>query len=81
MKQAALLILALSIIAAPFVHGGNQKKDPEAIGERTVDKGVNFYSLQKELALGKQLADALEKDVHTMDACRIHQSHRAKPGA
>ena len=66
MIQTAPLILVLSLAAAPVVCGGNQKKDPDAIGERSVDKGVNFYSLQKELALGKAMADALEKDVRIM---------------
>ena len=33
----------------------NSKEDVEAIGNRGVGKGVNFYSLEKEIALGKQL--------------------------
>ncbi len=33
-----------------------QKKDPDQIGNRDVSKGVNFYSIPKEIALGKQLA-------------------------
>jgi hypothetical protein len=28
-------------------------KDPEEIGNRDVGKGVNFYSLEKEIELGK----------------------------
>ncbi len=34
----------------------DKKKDPDQIGNRDVSKGVNFYSIPKEIALGKQLA-------------------------
>ena len=32
-----------------------------AIGNRNVGKGLNFYSLENEIALGKQLAQEVEK--------------------
>src|SRR6266481_1397030 len=38
------------------VHPKNSRDDVEAIGNRKVGKGPNFYSLEKEIALGKQLA-------------------------
>ena len=66
-KKTAPLILALALAAPALSRGGNQKKDPDAIGERTVDKGVNFYSLQKELALGKAMADDLARNVRIVD--------------
>ena len=54
-----LVVLAVSI---PSVFGGTDpKKDPDQIGTRDVGKGVNFYSLQKEMAIGKQLANEVEK--------------------
>ncbi len=37
------------------------KDDVEAIGERDVGKGMNFYSLEEEIALGKQLAQQVEQ--------------------
>jgi predicted Zn-dependent protease len=37
------------------------KEDVEAIGNRDVGKGVNFYSIEKEIALGKQFADEVER--------------------
>jgi predicted Zn-dependent protease len=43
------------------------KKDPEAIGDRDVGKGVNFYSLEKEIALGKQVAQEIERTVKIID--------------
>ena len=37
------------------------KKDPDQIGTRDVSKGINFYSIEKEMALGKQLAQEVER--------------------
>jgi predicted Zn-dependent protease len=71
MKQTAPLILALSLAVVPIMHGRDQKRDPDAIGDRNVDKGVNFYSVQKELALGKAMAEDLEKDVHIMPGASL----------
>jgi hypothetical protein len=45
----------------------NEKDDPEAIGARDVGKGVNFYSLEKEIALGKQLAQEVERQAKIID--------------
>ncbi len=45
----------------------NEKDDTEAIGSRDVGKGVNFYSLEKEIALGKQLAQEVERQAKIID--------------
>src|SRR5690349_23209865 len=45
----------------------NKKKDPDEIGNRDVAKGPNFYSLQKEIALGKQLAQEVERQAKVID--------------
>jgi predicted Zn-dependent protease len=45
----------------------DKKKDPEEIGNRDVGKGVNFYSLEKEIALGKQLAQEVEREAKLID--------------
>ena len=37
------------------------EKDVNAVGNRNVGKGVNFYSLEREIALGKQAAQEVEK--------------------
>lgn len=37
------------------------KEDVEQIGDRDVDGSVNFYSLEKEIGLGKQMADEVER--------------------
>ncbi|MCC6362478.1 MAG: M48 family metalloprotease [Bryobacterales bacterium] len=40
----------------------DKKKDPDEIGNRDVGKGVNFYSIEKEIALGKQMAQEVEHE-------------------
>src|SRR6201981_1886195 len=49
------------------VHPRNSKEDVEAIGNRKVGKGPNFYSLEKEIALGKQLAQEVERSSKLID--------------
>ena len=53
------ILLALAIALPGFAD--SKKKDPDEIGNRDVGKGVNFYSLDKEIALGKGLAQDVEK--------------------
>ena len=47
--------------------GRQEEDDPEDIGNRDVGKGVNFYSLEKEIALGKQLAQEVERQAKIID--------------
>ncbi len=53
--------LAVALVAPASVFAENPEKDPDQIGNRNVGKGVNFYSLEKEIALGKQLASEVER--------------------
>jgi predicted Zn-dependent protease len=55
--------------AAAKKKAKNSKNDTDAIGSRTVDKGAlpNFYSLEKEIALGKQLAQEVEREAKIID--------------
>jgi predicted Zn-dependent protease len=57
---SASLLFALCV-APPAFAADNKKKDPDAIGDRTVTCKVNWYSLEKEIALGKQLAQEVER--------------------
>src|SRR6202012_1282456 len=41
--------------------------DPDAIGDRKVGQGVNFYSIEKEIGLGKQLAQEVERQAKGVD--------------
>jgi len=45
----------------------NTKEDVDAIGNRSVGKGINFYSLEKEIALGKGLAQEVERSSKLID--------------
>ena len=45
----------------------DKKKDPDEIGNRDVGRGPNFYSLEKEIALGKQLAQEVERQAKIID--------------
>ena len=50
----------------PDVKAGS-KADVEAIGNRGVGNGVNFYSLEREIALGKGLAQEVERSAKLVD--------------
>jgi predicted Zn-dependent protease len=45
----------------PDVKAGSEA-DVNAIGHRSVGKGLDFYSLEKEIALGKQLAQQVDQE-------------------
>jgi beta-barrel assembly-enhancing protease len=55
------LLVVLALTSPNAFCGSDPKKDPEQIGTRDVGKGVNFYSLDKEMAIGKQLANDVER--------------------
>ncbi len=55
-RLVSSLILGGALLFAPLSHAKDKKKDPDEIGDRDVGRGVNFYSLEKEIALGKQMA-------------------------
>jgi len=73
-----VLLLVLMIAAPPAICADNKddpkkrdprnaKEDVEAIGDRDVGKGLNFYSLEKEIALGKALAQDIERHAKIVD--------------
>src|SRR5258707_10680686 len=45
----------------------NSKEDVEAIGNRNVGKGVNLFSLEREISLGKGLAQEVERSSKLID--------------
>ncbi|MBI3894841.1 MAG: M48 family metalloprotease [Acidobacteria bacterium] len=72
MKSLRAIELLLLLFVFGFSSGtvvGQDKKnsskdsrsDVEAIGDRDVGDGMNFYSLEKEIALGKSLAQQVEQ--------------------
>ncbi len=74
MKTRALPFLLLSVLLALALPAAAKddkkkggKKDPDAIGEREVGGGINFYSIEKEIALGKQMAQEVERHAKIVD--------------
>ena len=64
------MVAALSMVFSPvsgFAKSKDKKKDPEEIGNREVGKGVNLYSLEKEIAMGKQYAQEIERQAKIVD--------------
>ena len=74
LRSSVSLVLAI-LLAVPFnafpadnkkaddqkEDNKGKKSDPDAIGDRNVSGKVNWYSLEKEIALGKQLAQQVER--------------------
>jgi len=58
---SAISLIGFSLLAA------DKKKDPDEIGNRDIGKGVNFYSIEKEIALGKGLAQEVERQAKIID--------------
>ncbi len=64
----ALGLVLFAIPSAGFARDKkDKKKDPDEIGNRDVGKGMNFYSLEKEIALGKQMAQEVERQAKIVD--------------
>jgi predicted Zn-dependent protease len=61
------VVLGAGALTPLYAQSQDKKKDPEQIGNRDVGKGVNFYSLEKEIALGKQLAQEVERSAKLVD--------------
>jgi len=61
------IVAVLNTLSLSAFAGDNKKKDPDAIGDRAVGEGINFYSLEKEIALGKQLAQEVERQAKVID--------------
>jgi predicted Zn-dependent protease len=60
---AGAVMLAASLAIA---FGDDQKDDPGQIGSRNV-AGFNCYSIEKEIAMGKQLAGEVQRQAKLMD--------------
>src|SRR5688500_13991961 len=70
------LISALSLSPSTLMLAGDKKKnsDVEEIGNRDINKGNwNMMSIEKEIALGKQLAQDIERQVKLIDDPEINE--------
>ena len=66
-RSLLVILLVVSLPVATFAQDKNKKDDVEAIGDRDVDGNLNFYSIDKEIALGKQLAAEVERTAKVVD--------------
>jgi predicted Zn-dependent protease len=68
-KALALFLTVLLSCPVGLAAGADkdEKKDVSKIGERDVGKGINLYSLESEIALGKQLAQQIEQSAKLVD--------------
>lgn len=72
---SALIALMVVIPAAAWTGGQGQKtrplkekENPLLIGKRNINKRqLNFYSIQREISLGRQLAAMIDQQVHLVD--------------
>jgi predicted Zn-dependent protease len=60
MRRVGFLMMNV-LLLLPLRAADKKEKDPDEIGNRDVGKGVNFYSVEKEIALGKQMAQQVER--------------------
>ncbi len=61
-------LVAISTLLSFSTYAGDKKeKDPDEIGNRDVGKGLNWYSIEKEIALGKGLAQDVERQAKIID--------------
>ncbi len=60
-ESIVILILMLTISAAPVWAQSKNERDINDIGNRNVGKGLNRYSIEKEIALGKSMAQEVER--------------------
>lgn len=71
-RRGFLCLLAI-LLVAPYAiaKDKNPEHDPGQIGIRDVAKGVNFYSVEKELGLGRQMAQEVERQAKLVDDAAI----------
>jgi beta-barrel assembly-enhancing protease len=67
LRAAVAMTLGVGMLLPLDTQSKDPAKDPDQIGNRDVGKGVNFYSLEKEIALGKQLAQEVERQAKLVD--------------
>jgi predicted Zn-dependent protease len=73
MRLVLLLPLIFSLTVTPALGYGGQeplkeKENPQLIGKRDINKGqLNFYSLEKEVAIGRRMAAEMDRYSKLLD--------------
>src|SRR3954447_7374926 len=65
--QLALTGMFTLAFAPVSTFAKDKKKDVDEIGSRDVSKGVNLYSIEKEIAMGKSYAQEIERQARIID--------------
>jgi len=72
--RGTIAVVALLFVPVSFAGPQHHRKvksggeaDINAIGNRTVGHGLNFYSLEREIALGRQLAEEVDRSTKFVD--------------
>ncbi len=69
----ALLLALLLAVPSAIAKDKDPEHDPSQIGNRDVGKGVNFYSVEREIALGKQMAGEVEHQAKMVDDAAVSE--------
>ncbi len=60
------ILLTLALVTFGL-SAADDRKGPDEIGNTDPGKGVNFYSIEKEIALGKQMAQEVERQARLIE--------------
>lgn len=66
-KLQRVLVVGLIAGVANLAIAKDKKKDPDEIGNRDVGKGVNLYSIEKEIGMGKAYAQDIERQAKIVE--------------
>lgn len=79
-RGSSAVVVALLFVQVSFADPQQQKTiktgsdaDINSIGNRKVGHGLNFYSLDREIALGSQLAREVERSTNFIDDPRVNE--------
>lgn len=70
-RQRTAILAVVALLAPSLLNNRafaeDKNKDPDQIGNRDPGKGLNFYSIEKEIAIGKQMAQEVERQAKIVD--------------
>jgi predicted Zn-dependent protease len=67
LSSRTLAAAAVFALLASTASAKDKKKDPDEIGNRDVGRGINIYSIEKEIALGKGLAQEIQRQAKMVE--------------
>lgn len=74
LRPALALVAIMALLTPPPMLAAKDdekdlpaRKDPDQIGDRDVARGVNWYSIEKEIAMGKEYAQEVERQAKMVD--------------